>query len=275
MFRNRKKGSCPSWKAIKPFTLIELLVVIAIIAILAGMLLPALNRARQMARKTSCMNNLKSFGTLLSLYVGDWNCYPQTWMSKSNVVHHIWDLFNDDDLLVPYVKSHFGLKGAKDTVPIGGVTLHEKVSPFACPNFDQDQAQKLSEKEDGKRVYTYFHNDYVVDHIGLGTYEYGYNKIPVYVKNPVRPSRTMMSMDSTYAARVYDNIKIDYYAYRHGGTSNTLFLDGRVSALRLRQVPSRGTTLSKGNLGYISDAYYYWFWRPLDDSGPRKDSKRY
>jgi prepilin-type N-terminal cleavage/methylation domain-containing protein/prepilin-type processing-associated H-X9-DG protein len=64
-------------KPLQAFTLIELLVVIAIIAILAAMLLPALSKAKQKAKQSSCINNMRQLGIALTMYAGDYAQYPQ------------------------------------------------------------------------------------------------------------------------------------------------------------------------------------------------------
>jgi prepilin-type N-terminal cleavage/methylation domain-containing protein/prepilin-type processing-associated H-X9-DG protein len=128
------------------FTLVELLVVIAIIAILVALLLPAVNAAREAARRSECINNLRQIGLATLNHESALRVLPHSGQGllddkappvgvSSTMVFNLQSTFA---LLLPYLEegsihSGFDLKKAYNETPTNRQTAQHGIAPFICP----------------------------------------------------------------------------------------------------------------------------------------------
>lgn len=107
------------------FTLIELLVVIAIIAILTAMLFPVFAQAKEAARKTACLSNMKQLGTSVMLYIHDYdNTFMKTTYNNSNPRRGSW-VFTTQ----PYVQNFHIFRCSSDPFPVKFDTIDNNGNP--------------------------------------------------------------------------------------------------------------------------------------------------
>src|SRR4051794_12352321 len=113
----------------RAFTLVELLVVIAIIGILVALLLPAVQGAREAARRMSCSNNLHNIAIALHNYHDSLGSFPSGWLYKSTEPD-FWESWGWSAFLLPFIEQ----KNLQDQLGVNVNPLRVQLDPNMNPN---------------------------------------------------------------------------------------------------------------------------------------------
>lgn len=125
----------------KAFTLVELLVVIAIVGMLVGLLLPAVNSARESGRRTACINNLKQMGLALINFHDELGAFPSGYRASGAYVDGATDTtpgWSWAAYILPYMEEPAAYKGINFSLPVespqNAAAVQTVVKAFICPS---------------------------------------------------------------------------------------------------------------------------------------------